>query len=134
MDSVRGAGDNFSSPDSVARKLDVSSPSAKPAPSRKSARRRSSLVYRNFNPEHSIDILHHKAGFELNGFVLHPNAAARRCWDVITAVLVVYAAWEVPRSLAFSDWATVSNSEMGIFMDVWFLTDIALNFRTGKLG
>ncbi len=134
MDSVRGADDNFSSPDSVARKLDVPSPSAKPAPSRKSARRRSSLVYRNYTPEHSIDILHHKASFELNSFVLHPNAAARRSWDMITAVLVVYVAWEVPRTLAFGDWASASSSEVGIFMDVWFLSDIVLNFRTGKLG
>jgi hypothetical protein len=51
---------------------------------------------------------------------------------MVTAVLVVYVAWDVPRSLAFGDWGVASNKPMGVFMDIWFLCDIALNFRTGN--
>jgi hypothetical protein len=92
-------------------------------------------VYKSFQQqEDTIDILHHNADFNPNSFILHPNAAARRCWDMVTAVLVVYVAWDVPRSLAFGDWGVASSKPMGVFMDIWFLCDIALNFRTGNLG
>jgi CRP-like cAMP-binding protein len=65
-------------------------------------------------------------------YMIHPNNKARRAWDVITILFVLYLCWKIPLSLGFGHWyGNKSLKPFEIFMDYWFLADILLNFVTG---
>jgi hyperpolarization activated cyclic nucleotide-gated potassium channel 2 len=64
--------------------------------------------------------------------VIHPESPYRMGWDMVTAGLVVVLMWLIPFSLGFDEWETPEGFDsLSLFMDVWFLTDILINFRTG---
>ncbi|KAF0691279.1 Aste57867_17457 [Aphanomyces stellatus] len=64
-------------------------------------------------------------------FMLHPVGLFRRVWDVLLALWVIYVCWYVPFSVAISWWsASPSLLAFHSFLDVFFVLDIFLNFRT----
>ena len=67
-----------------------------------------------------------------HAYVLHPHGTIRRMWDIFTCIFVIYLSWTLPFYLAF-DWIEVDSSisTFNGVLDVWFIIDIFLNFRTG---
>ena len=65
-------------------------------------------------------------------YMVHPNNKAKRAWDVVTILFVLYLCWKIPFSLGFPHW--YGNKELKpfeSFMDWWFGMDILLTFATG---
>ncbi|OQR82907.1 Voltage-gated Ion Channel (VIC) Superfamily [Achlya hypogyna] len=64
-------------------------------------------------------------------YMLHPNCLFRRVWDVCTACFVVCVCLITPMELGFQsmDWRWLGSFET--FLDVFFVTDMVLSFRTG---
>ena len=65
--------------------------------------------------------------------VIHPSSTFRRNWNVLAMVLILYTSFYIPIGLAFircsgpEDWHFWFN----VLMDVFFITDLILNFYTG---
>jgi CRP-like cAMP-binding protein len=66
--------------------------------------------------------------------VIHPNDAWRRTFDMFTVLFVVYLLYKIPFDVAFG-WYTDNGFETALssVLDVWFLFDILLNFKTGYI-
>ena len=64
---------------------------------------------------------------------LNPNSSKRLVWDVLLVFLLLYVACIVPTRIAFDTsvqlWSELFWFESGV--DMFFLCDIVLNFRTG---
>ena len=92
---------------------------------------------RNHDPEyHSrtvIDILHedhHEA--QRFRWIIHPRDRRRRAFDVVTVIFVLYLAWKIPFSAGIGWYVNPPGLKtFEYFLDVWFVVDICLNFRTG---
>ena len=84
-------------------------------------------------PLRRISVLHKVDGdSERHRFVLDPRSPFRRVWDAITAGLVLYLCFIVPMVIGFSYWHPPAGiKSFSIFLDIWFIIDIILNFRTG---
>ena len=67
-----------------------------------------------------------------HAYVLHPYGRIRLYWDMITCLFVIYLSWTLPFYFAF-DWLTVDPSIafFNTVLDIWFIVDIFLNFKTG---
>lgn len=69
-------------------------------------------------------------------FTIHPYSNFRIIWDLLTMVMLFANIVLVPLSIAFFS-NTKKNEKMfmSLFLlsDLWFLFDILLNLRTGKL-
>ena len=63
--------------------------------------------------------------------IVHPESSLRMCWDIVTAVFVLVLVWLVPFYVGFDTWSSPTMSTFSRVMDVWFLLDLVLNFRTG---
>eukprot|EP01046_Picozoa_sp_COSAG06_P031131 COSAG06_NODE_3005_length_5969_cov_6.252300_2_plen_643_part_00 len=67
---------------------------------------------------------------------LHPNRTFRTCWDVGIVVLLLYVAVLIPVRIGF--FIEVEPGDVGFAMDVFvdmvFVLDILLNFRTGVIA
>lgn len=89
---------------------------------------------RHVNSE--IMILHRTEEEMANGTkyrgVFHPASRIRRSWDIMTGFFVLYLSWAIPFLLAF-EWYFPGPSIKIFhqFLDIWFVLDIALHFRTG---
>jgi len=65
-------------------------------------------------------------------FLIHPDSRYRLWWDLITAIYVVYLIWLVPFSIGFEQWyPSTGLKSFNVIIDVWFIIDVILNFRTG---
>ena len=66
-----------------------------------------------------------------NRYLLHPESEYRLIWDIATAVFVLVLIWLVPFIIGFETWHSDSMNTFSIVMDLWFVADLLLNFRTG---
>ena len=65
-------------------------------------------------------------------FLVHPESSYRLVWDIVTAFFVLVLIWLVPMYIGFTTWETPTFLvHFGYVMDIWFITDVILNFRTG---
>lgn len=66
--------------------------------------------------------------------MIDPNGAFRQTWDIVQALLLVYIAIFVPWRICFNVdiemWSATFLWE--IFVDIYFWTDLVINFRTGE--
>ncbi|RLO00999.1 hypothetical protein DYB28_015961, partial [Aphanomyces astaci] len=64
-------------------------------------------------------------------WMIHPNSNFRKVWDTIIAVMVLYVCYLTPLYLAFDflDWEPLYPVEAT--MNVCFVIDMVLSFRTG---
>jgi len=67
----------------------------------------------------------------LHRFILHPESQYRLFWDIVTALLVLILIWLIPFYIGFNTWSSDTMNSLSVFMDVWFIFDVFLNFRTG---
>ncbi|EQC29678.1 hypothetical protein, variant [Saprolegnia diclina VS20] len=83
-------------------------------------------------PKEEIEIFH-SPDTGASPYMLHPNSVFRRVWDVCAACSVVCVCLLTPLELGFqnADWRQLS--ALGTFLDVFFVTDMVLTFRTGYL-
>ena len=74
-----------------------------------------------------------KKGFKNSewSFMLHPESSYRLFWDIVTAFFVLILIWLVPFYIGFETWSSPGMSVVSSVMDVWFIIDVFLNFRTG---
>jgi len=73
---------------------------------------------------HGHDAAHH--------FVLHPFSHVRRVWDVTIVLAVLYLCWYIPYTIGYDWWEPRPGLKLFMYiLDVWFIVDIFLNFRTG---
>ena len=63
-------------------------------------------------------------------WVLHPDCNFRRYWDLFMMVLILYSCITVPYRIAFGVEAKGFDAIFDRFMDVMFMSDICLCFRT----
>ena len=63
--------------------------------------------------------------------MLHPDSSIRLFWDIVTALFVLVLIWLVPFYIGFETWKSKPMSVLSTIMDVWFIIDVFLNFRTG---
>lgn len=96
---------------------------------------KAAMVFHAANPKESkvIEIYHStKAG--ASTWMIHPNSKFRRLWDITTACNVIYVVTMVPIMVGFSfeDWSHLDT--MNSFVDVYFIADMVLTFRTGILA
>ena len=68
---------------------------------------------------------------QLYKFILHPESQYRLFWDIVTALLVLVLIWLIPFYIGFNTWSSDTMNALSVFMDVWFICDVFLNFRTG---
>jgi len=64
------------------------------------------------------------------GFVIHPFNPVKSAWDASTAIWIVYSAIMVPYRMAFGLEAHGGELMFDKFVDMCFMTDIVLAFRT----
>ena len=64
---------------------------------------------------------------------IHPEGKFRKTWDFVQSFLLLYVAVMVPLRLGFSMEAEVGTGGwmVELLVDMYFITDIAFNFRTG---
>eukprot|EP00947_MAST-08B_sp_MAST-8B-sp1_P001044 g1044.t1 len=62
--------------------------------------------------------------------VIMPNSTKRVAWDVTTAVLLVYIAFTAPFRIAFNVDPVGFWYVLERFIDIFFIVDLAINFRT----
>ncbi|OQS03391.1 Voltage-gated Ion Channel (VIC) Superfamily [Thraustotheca clavata] len=89
------------------------------------------VSFLNNHPNERIDI-YHQSDRRKYFLMIHPNSTLRRMWDVFMAASVIYVCVLVPVNLGFDflDWGSTFTA-FDEFMDVCFITDIVLSFRTG---
>jgi len=63
-------------------------------------------------------------------YVIEHNSQARTCWDMLMLVGLFYIVCTLPLSLAFGEYITRELALFETFLDVFFLVDVVLNFRT----
>lgn len=63
--------------------------------------------------------------------VLRPHGMARRVWDLILFVLLLYIALALPFTLGFNPPHMTTLKRIDDVIDCFFLVDLVLNFRTG---
>ena len=83
---------------------------------------------------------HGKAGALHHGhdashaFVIHPFSHVRRVWDVTIVLAVLYLCWYIPYTIGYEWWEPQPGLKVFMYvLDVWFIVDIFLNFRTGHV-
>jgi len=66
-------------------------------------------------------------------YMLSPHSPRRAVWNVVTMFLLIYIAILLPYRLSFEDEATGFMAYFEMFIDLFFIVDIMINFRTGYL-
>jgi hypothetical protein len=74
-----------------------------------------------------------EAGPTCRNCVLHPRSLFRQRWDTLLFAMLMYCAFVVPFRLGFDVTAKGFMLVWESLVDVWFLFDVVLNFRTGYL-
>lgn len=74
----------------------------------------------------------HDDGAERNRFIIPWDSRFRQIWDICAVFFVMYLSFKVPIGVAF-DGAWSFPKALDTLMDIYFITDIVLNFRTGFL-
>ena len=86
----------------------------------------------HFHSRTVIDILHEDHEERRFKWVIHPRDRRRRAFDVVTVIFVLYLAWKIPFSAGIGWFVNPPGLKtFEYFLDVWFVVDICLNFRTG---
>ena len=67
----------------------------------------------------------------LQEWMLHPHSTARNLWDALIASLLIYIAIFTPVALGFTYEQSADHQGFEAFVDVAFIVDILINFRTG---
>jgi hypothetical protein len=80
------------------------------------------------NPLDNSTVIHHDENFWL---VLRPTSTKRVCWDLLMMTLLIYVALIAPYRIGFDVeaegvWLVWEN-----LLDLFFICDIVVNFRTG---
>ncbi|ETV82945.1 hypothetical protein H257_04707 [Aphanomyces astaci] len=85
------------------------------------------------NRDMDIDIFHTLV--KRSTTMIHPNSNFRRLWDVWTALNVVIVCTIMPLELAFDHYMEAQSwtEPLELFMDVYFVLDMLLSFRTGYI-
>lgn len=63
-------------------------------------------------------------------WIVHPHGKAKVKWDLMVAVLIVYSTVSVPFRIGFEAGAGVLGTIVDTVVDVGFMLDIILSFRT----
>lgn len=68
--------------------------------------------------------------------VMHPECRFRQIWDAMQVFLLMYVAITVPFRFCFNIQLEVLSGEwlFELFSDIYFISDIVINFRTGYLS
>lgn len=61
---------------------------------------------------------------------MHPHGKAKVKWDLMVAVLIVYSTLSVPFRIGFEEAAGLFGTLVDAVVDVGFVLDIVLSFRT----
>ena len=64
-------------------------------------------------------------------YMLHPLSTVRFVWDAISAILICFIAAMLPYRIAFIEGWALAWTLTDFLMDLFFMCDIILNFRTG---
>ena len=64
-------------------------------------------------------------------WLIHPTGWFRVRWDVLMLVLILYNVWVVPYRICFEVEAMQGWFLLELIIDIFFLTDIGVNFNTG---
>lgn len=67
--------------------------------------------------------------------IIFPNSKGKSLWDFCNLMLLIYSVFEIPYSLSFQP-SSCSSSErenFNLFIDIFFMTDLVINFFTAYL-
>lgn len=64
---------------------------------------------------------------------MHPHAKAKVRWDLMMAVMIFYSTLTVPFRIGFEETAGVFGTVVDVVVDIGFVLDIVLSFRTAFL-
>ena len=79
-----------------------------------------------------VKILHIGHDHHSYPWTIEPFNKHRRYFDVVTVIFVLYLAWKIPFSAGIGWYVNPPGLKtFEYFLDVWFVVDICLNFRTG---
>ena len=62
--------------------------------------------------------------------IILPTSTFRGFWDWFIIVLVLYNAVSIPLEIGFETSTPLAQQVVDVFVDVFFITDIVINFRT----
>jgi hypothetical protein len=71
--------------------------------------------------------------YKAGRMIIHPESAIGFNWTLVTMLLVLWSAVVIPERIAFESKAGFWMHKFDLFMEVWFLADIFVNFHTGYL-
>jgi len=81
---------------------------------------------------HIVDKLSSQAGpVAVPWLFMRPTSSVRIFWDLSIVFLLLYIAVVVPFALGFSYEAKGSHAVIELVVDLWFIADVLVNFRTG---
>ena len=66
--------------------------------------------------------------------VILPGSKFRQRWDIWMGILILWSVWAGPWKVAFVSDESLWSKALDYGMDIFFLIDIILNFRTGYYG
>lgn len=69
----------------------------------------------------------------IEGYILHPKNKYKIRWDVLIGALIVFSVLSVPWDVAFKPEFDVAWEIVALVIDIFFLIDIAVTFRTGYI-
>ena len=69
-------------------------------------------------------------GLNLDQWTMHPQGKFRQNWDFLMMALVLYVAWLLPYRYTFMLGTMYWADLVDVIMDLLFLIDLAVNFRT----
>eukprot|EP01083_Nonionella_stella_P083707 231517_1 len=86
-------------------------------------------------PNSKHDHHHHNKSCCRNIPIIHPFGPFRFIWDSLVIIALLYTSIEVPYSLSFGVKLSLSDTagRIALFIDIFLLFDIVLNFRTGYI-
>jgi hypothetical protein len=85
--------------------------------------------------EGSLNVAAREKKRKRSHWLIDPRSRFRQSWDMMLALWVLYICWGVPFALGFS-WYKESDGQyaLSVMLDIFFVSDIFLNFRTGYIN
>jgi hypothetical protein len=71
---------------------------------------------------------------EFPDYFFHPHSRFLQCWNGLSATAVLYIAISLPLRMGFDMSTSFFEKALDCCLDLFFLLDMALNFRTGAHG
>ena len=66
-------------------------------------------------------------------FILHPHSVFLKYWDGVLFFVVVYLSIYLPLRMGFDIETSKASNGFEVFLDIFFITDVCLRFRTGRI-